>query len=55
MTLEEIQKALEHRNLKKVAEFTGIAYNTVWRIATDNAKKPSFQDVQKIQAYLEQN
>ena len=55
MTLEEIQKALEHRNLKKVAEFTGIAYNTVWRIATDNAKKPSFQDVQKIQEYLENN
>ena len=55
MTLDEIQKALQHRNLKKVAEYTGISYNTVWRIATDNAKKPSFEDVLKIKDYLEQN
>jgi transcriptional regulator with XRE-family HTH domain len=55
MTLDEIQKALQHRNLKKVAEYTGISYNTVWRIASDNAKKPSFEDVLKIKDYLEQN
>lgn len=55
MTLEEIRKALEHRNLRKVAETSGVSYDTVWRIAKNRAKNPSFHNVEKIKAYLEQN
>lgn len=55
MTLKEIQKALEHRNLRKVAETTGVSYDTVWRIAKNRSKNPSFYNVEKIKDYLEKN
>jgi DNA-binding Xre family transcriptional regulator len=55
MTLEELQAALKHRNLQKVSDTTELSYNTVWRIATGKAKRPAYEDIQKIKAYLEQN
>lgn len=55
MTLEEIQKALTHRNLQKVANTTELSYNTVWRIANGKSTRPAYEDVEKIKAYLEQN
>jgi hypothetical protein len=55
MTLEQIQKALQHRNLKVVSETVGIPYYTIWRIASGKSQRPAFQDVEAIKAYLEQN
>ena len=55
MTLEDIQKALEHRNLKKVAEFTGIPYYTIHRIKFGKTQEPSYKVVDKLREYLEHN
>jgi hypothetical protein len=55
MTLEQIQKALEHRNLKKVSETTGIPYYTIHRIKYGKTTDPSYKVVDKLREYLEQN
>ena len=54
MTVDEVRKGLQHRNLKKVAEATGIKHNTVWRIASGTAQKPAYEDIVKLIAYLEE-
>lgn len=55
MTLEEIKKALEHRNLNKVSEFTGIPYYTIHRIKDGKTQDPSYKVVDKLRDYLEKN
>jgi DNA-binding Xre family transcriptional regulator len=55
MTIDEIQKALADRNLQKVSDSTEISYYTIRRIANGEAKRPSYEDIEKIKAYLERN
>lgn len=51
MTLEEIQRKLEDRNLRKVAQATGLHYNTVYRLM-NNQQKPSYKVVKMLSDYL---
>lgn len=54
LTLSEIKKILEDRNLKVIAERTGVSYQTLWRITKGNAT-PSATTAEKISNYLESN
>lgn len=51
LTLEQILKGLEDRNMSKVAEKTGIHYNTIVAINSGKAK-PSYDVLVKLSAYL---
>lgn len=53
LTLKEIQEKLADRNLNAVARSTGLAYDTVWRVAKGRAIKPSYDVIKKISDYLE--
>jgi len=55
MTLEEIKKALQDRNLSRVAASTGISYNTVLKVANSKSKRVSYETVRALSAYLRQN
>lgn len=55
MTLDDIKKALSDRNLAKVSESVGIPYTRLWRIASGKSERPSYQDVESLKAYLENN
>ena len=50
--LEDIREKLSDRNLRVVAERSGVNYGTVWRIANGVNKNPSFAAVMKIHEYL---
>jgi len=51
-TIEQIIEALRDRSLKKVAESTGLSYDTVWRVANGKALKPSHDTISKLSNYL---
>lgn len=53
MTLEEVQAGLKDRRLKVVARHTGLAYDTVWRVASGNMVRVSYETVQTLSDYLE--
>jgi len=53
MTLKQVQDALYDRNLVKVAQATGLAYDTVWRVAAGRARQVSYLTVQILSDYLE--
>lgn len=50
--LSEIRAILQILDLRKVADGTGLHYNTLHRIANDQTN-PSYETVQKIIKYLE--
>lgn len=52
LTLEQIQEALKERKLKIVAEKTGLAYDTVRRVAYGHFKEPSYSVVKRLSDYL---
>ena len=52
MTLDQIRKALEDRKLKAVAEATGLAYDTVWRVSRGDTKRVSYETVKALSDYL---
>ena len=45
MTLEQVRHALQDRTLTKVAAATGLAYNTVLRVANGMDKNVSYDVV----------
>lgn len=49
----KIQQQLSDRNLKVVAQRTGITHDRLWRIATGKSKRPSLEDIEVIMKYLE--
>lgn len=53
MTLEQITDALKDRKLVVVSEATGLAYNTVWRVAAGRAPSVSYDVVKRLSDYLE--
>lgn len=53
LTLEQIKNALQDRNLRRVAELSGLHYNTVRLIARGEIKDPSYESVRKLVDYLE--
>lgn len=53
MTLEQIREALADRVPAKVAEATGINYNTIRQIRSNPEANPTHKVMQKISDYLE--
>lgn len=52
LTIEQIQRRLQVMNLLKVSEASGVAYNTVRRIAA-GACNVEYETVRKLSEYLE--
>lgn len=50
--LVRIRKALEDRNLTKVAQATGLHENTVRNIAKGNGGTPTVETIEKLSNYL---
>ena len=53
LTLEEIRAMLLERKLKVIAERTGLAYDTVRRIAYGYAQEPTYNTVKILSDYLQ--
>ena len=53
MTLEEIRYALKDRMPIRVAEATGIHYNTIRAIRDDLGANPTYNVMKKLSDYLE--
>lgn len=51
LTAAEIKEKLEDRNLRVVAERTGVHYQTLWRIARKGCN-PSLATAEKLSAYF---
>jgi transcriptional regulator with XRE-family HTH domain len=54
LTPEEITARLADRNLSKVAEGSGLAYNTVRKYAAGGVANPSYEAVRALSDYLTQ-
>lgn len=54
LTIEQVIARLEPMNLRKVAEATGLHYNTVRKVAAGEAKEADYNTVLKLSNYLEQ-
>lgn len=52
MTIEQIVKALQDRNLKEVARQTGIHHVTLSRIKNGHHTNPRYETVVKLAEYL---
>lgn len=52
MTLEEIKKALEDRNLTRVGEALGISKQYLYRIRSGLIKNPGHEKMMKLVEYL---
>jgi hypothetical protein len=53
LTLDEIRAMLLERKLKIIAERTGLAYDTVRRIAYGYAQEPTYNTVKILSDYLQ--
>lgn len=53
LSIEQVRENLADRNPKAVAEATGLAYNTVWRIKTGRFNEPSYTAVKTLSDYLQ--
>ena len=53
MTLKEIREALRDRIPKRVAEATGLHYNTIRAIRDDTGSNPTYNVMQNLGDYLE--
>lgn len=55
LTLTEVQTALQDRRLPAVAAATGLAYDTVRRVANGDVAAVSYDTVKRLSDYLEGN
>lgn len=55
MSLDEIRKKLEDRNLPVVAERIGVSYRTILNIKNGSNKNPSHKVVEALIRYFEEN
>jgi len=53
LTLEQIVKRLEDRNLKAVASITGLGYATIANIANGTNQNPTYKIIFALSEYLE--
>ena len=53
MTMEQVIAALSDRNLKEVSRKTGLAYDTVWRVANNRMERVSYETIKTLSDYLE--
>ena len=52
---KEIEARLQDRNLTKVAEASGVPYQTVWRVKEGNHERVAYDTVKRLSDYLEAN
>lgn len=52
MTLDEIREKLKPYNLRKVAQATGLHYNTVYKYAHGEVKQPGYTTMKKLEEFL---
>ena len=52
LTIEQIRAALNDRRLPVVARETGLAYDTVWRIASGRYRQVQYETVKALSDYL---
>lgn len=52
LSLDEVVRQLQDRKLTMVAKATGLAYNTVWRVANDKGHAVSYEVVKRLSDYL---
>lgn len=50
--LQYVVSMLKDTNIKAVSERTKLAYRTVWGIANESNKSPSFNTVRKLAEYF---
>ena len=53
MTTEQIKQALKDRNLMAVSRASGVAYETVRKVASGSSDDLKFRSVQRLSDYLE--
>lgn len=53
MTFQEIRDALQDRKLSKVAEATGLHYNTVRDVCSNPDSNPTKKTLEALSQYLE--
>lgn len=53
LTLEQIRDRLRDRNLKRVAQATGLVYMTLVRIASGETPDPRYKKLKILSDYLE--
>jgi hypothetical protein len=55
LTVEEILKRLEDRNLRTVAARAGVSYPVVWRLSKFPEYGVNYETVKALSDYLERN
>jgi DNA-binding Xre family transcriptional regulator len=55
LSLEQIKSKLEDRNLRVVAEKTGICYQTLWRLKSGEVSSPRLDTIEKLTRYFKLN
>lgn len=55
LTIEEIRKRLEDRNVRLVAERAKVPYNVVLRVARGTTQNPTYNTTKALSEYLEGN
>ncbi len=53
LTIEEIRARLQDRNLRAVADNTGVYYQTVVEIANGKNENPTYKNLKALSDYLE--
>lgn len=53
LDLEQIKKALEHSNIRAVAEAAGVSYPTLSKLMREDGENTSYMTVKKLSDYLE--
>lgn len=52
LTLIQIKKKLEDRNLKEVSKKSGVKYGTLYNIATGKNDNPNYKTLKTLSDYL---
>jgi len=55
LTLEQVRDGLQDRSIAKVAESTGLHYNTVRGVRDNQDANPSYRVVAALSQYLQQS
>jgi len=55
LTIEDIIKRLKDRQPTKIAEETGLAYQTIWKIRTGRTKNVTYETLKALSDYLEEH
>lgn len=52
MTLEEVRRQLQDRNLRAVQRATGLSYSTIYEIKNNKIFNPNYDTYKKLVDYL---